>query len=626
MSLSGILPSEWPLVVVRQISEYASITYQELSEDINVGKMVRINLNGSLHDTFIIEELPPQSNRKMTEDDPSACCATTVLLFSCGAALRVPRSNHKNRNSDIEPFTYGLTWEVPPDTNPASLRCMDSRWFTSHVNRPGDAAIMKIDIMTISDEVNLRSDTVYGLRGAVSHHRRVRLFQDGETRRHPTRRPHILYCKISPPYLALYCQRPTDGYMREASAYRLLHHCRVPQVAPVCYYSHFHPVTGSYAVVLESLDVYVQYRGTVVETYPKTKANFDGGDGKLISSVRDTLSDAIKVIRALASLHGTFLSPPEKSALDVSDEEDAPPHGMLTAKRSPNKSFVHKNRRLLREHMLHERVFAERWCAMLHDDELKVAVRTLYSTCRLDPVKQPRSVKTGSESRADSSAVTRTCAVNHQANETHRAAAIMKQNLSYHPQPNPWHSLQQHGSSEPSLLVRDINKVVSTDEAIDVEQFTDSDFVTSVDAKGSRSRITLIHGRLCSQHILVHPDPRHVPGALLLDWKYCGLGPLEVDLVQLYLSLPVRKYRIAWLPTLLREYCEHLNIAFHIFDITPLQLLCCMRDVCLLLASSDGFEWNGNATWCEYIIPAHEELLYMTSDRNFLLKNNFLDE
>jgi hypothetical protein len=77
------------------------------------------------------------------------------------------------------------------------------------------------------------------------------------------------------------------------------------------------------------------------------------------------------------------------------------------------------------------------------------------------------------------------------------------------------------------------------------------------------SSLTLIHGNLQLDHLRMTHDARQSPNCFLLDWKSCGIGPREVDILQvLRLFVPHEKVTPELIGTLLSRYCDSYNIFY----------------------------------------------------------------
>jgi hypothetical protein len=109
--------------------------------------------------------------------------------------------------------------------------------------------------------------------------------------------------------------------------------------------------------------------------------------------------------------------------------------------------------------------------------------------------------------------------------------------------------------------------------------------------------LTLIHGAVTLDHVAVMDDSRGVPSCYLLDWKHCGIGPLEVDIVHSLLTflMPEERLNIDVLLRILSEYVECLGVFYGVRR-DVLSLLGSVRDVGRVLMLSrtraEGFGWG----------------------------------
>ena len=109
---------------------------------------------------------------------------------------------------------------------------------------------------------------------------------------------------------------------------------------------------------------------------------------------------------------------------------------------------------------------------------------------------------------------------------------------------------------------------------------------------------------------------------MLIDWKMSGIGPLFVDLLQLFLLLPrrTREDSARLIAKFVKQYIDELHMSYKITFSMPV-MLCTLRDVCLLLAAARPFAWNFFGAVGEELAYLHKVLIEMTTENQLLILN-----
>jgi hypothetical protein len=482
---------------------------------------------------------------------------TVDLLMRCGVIVTVPRS-------EVGP----LMVEQGRDPNPRGVRQLHADWISAVTVGPRVPATRSILLLNPTGDggATVEDDTApFDLSRAQSQfgstHVRVRMFAEDETLAAPTRAPAIVYVKLSFPYTRLWYKDPDDaidyqGYARESAAYRLVHRCN-PSVAPTCHHSLFHEATRSVATVLDDYVGYVHWHGTVSET------KRDRHTGDLNTTFHETLSGATRIARALASLHGTFLVPTVANQVDSA----------LVA--------TSENRQALRAQMVHEQIFERMWLRSVGDTDCRSYIQgALYgSPVDAPPVAEEPAPPVGNTPPP--------APLDDKLSANNSVVAVPSRKASVLTNASRASTTASAGTRGPGTRV------------------TRHPLPTTPPA---HSRLTLIHGDLRCEHVLLSPEPRAVPSVVLVDWKRSAIGPLEVDLLQLYLTLPPVR-RAEEMKPVLAEYADFMQVLHPTaprFEVE--ELLGYMRDTCLVLAIGGPCPWNDYGRRADEYCVAHREL------------------
>ena len=591
------LPEVLPAPVQRRIEEYAAQPYDP---PIIVGGMVRLCVLGLLHDAYVVRE----------EEDH------VVLLAKCGADIRLPRSE-----------IGGMRWPVDPDTNPPNAASLNPNWFMLATERPRAGQVGAIDVHFPPGGERAHEGSTTTV--PPSCHRRVRLFAMHEDRSKPTGPPNFVYIKMHFPYLALRAlppQRPssarptsamsrrcgdqsqhqldmTYSYMREAAAYSVLHLCQ-PQVAPKMFYNHINENSGSYSIILEDVINFLPW--DPIKEHPPPKTNKEEGQQK--EEHRANVMKMKKVFAALATLHGRFMK----------DHE-----GTVTVSKD------------LLQAMVHPKIFYAHWKrAIGDDDELESYLAELYGVEGPPRPQTPpdQMVSSASASTAGTPPPTQPSEGSQRTPPATPPTPSDRKNSARGGPPSRVQSMVG--------VSRTQSKLSATANSLDGASRTKLLAYPSASFKisdlqrpkhlGNTPSLTLVHGRLHDpKHIRRHYDNRGVPSILFFDWKYSGIGPAEIDLLEALMLMPAasRRKDPDMIIVLLLEYLEVLNIFYpsqHVRSVPD--LLCRMRVVALLMIGSDPFDWNNQGEACASYIQLHHELCEKTTTAQIAILEKRLEE
>lgn len=338
-------------------------------------------------------------------------------------------------------------------------------------------------------------------------------------------------------------------WMRECAAYTLLPCCAVA-VAPRCLYSSVSVVTGSYGCVLEDLSV-CQH-----PVLPGPLSARDAEDPALVRKLHDDSVPTVKrVLAALASLHGRFLSAPDRTpprlnagSSNASSRASPSRHGSGTTSAAMSPDPLD----LARSAFVDEGATYGPWRA------------ALLSNTPINPHTFPSGVDTS-------------------------ALDVMLRNLYY---------------VTPVVSSEGAAAAVAASEGATPPPSPSSPAPPRVPPRSLHPHLTVVHGGLQDRrHVLLSRSARSVPSAMFVDWRCSGIAPLEVDLVHVFATLlsntPHR--RKEWPALLETHYVAVIrdlygpSVAATLAPIS--EIVRRMRDVAVLLYGSRIFDFNAYDTF-----------------------------
>lgn len=457
-----------------------------------------------------------------------------VVIAGCGVSLKVSKEEAGE-----------LHWPIEADTNPHLVRYITASWL---------AAIL--EPRSVSSFEMSPSTAVAEIAESKTEHRRIRCFGDGESKQNPMGPPFFVYVRLFTPSMILRgVDHDASQYMKESAVTTMLLPLCQPSPAPIVYYSNANEETGSSCTVMEDVT-------------PKW----------LSHDVPQGEATAKRVVLTLALLHGTFMS---KQCLGDDDTDDVIEISVRGSDGCDVVTLLSKHERDLRTALVHPMIFFADW------------KRNLELT-----------IDTTQEDEAD-------------RRELEAAADKAGKKFIYVRKPPASDDVQKFGpffAEEalrqvydcpiPSLVVEvphDATLSFASTHSADVttmSQLHQRSSAAPTWTATKKSSLSLIHGALHdNRHALFVRDHRAVPSCLLVDWKHCGIGPIEVDLIDVclkYLTNDELKSKDV-LVRVVEEYCDCLRM-FRDVVRTPRDILRSMRDISRLQVYSktrgEGFAWG----------------------------------
>ncbi|CUG90638.1 Hypothetical protein, putative [Bodo saltans] len=471
-----------------------------------------------------------------------------VVLTSAGITLTVPQEE-----------TGVSCWPVDVDSNPRKFHHITVPWLRTILEprSVGAFQIVSAEGPTTTTQSSSTSRTL---------HRRIRCFRDGESPSEPSFVPFFVYGKLFSPYFALVgVDRDLTRYMRESTVLtQLLPLCH-PSPAPIAYYYGFHEESGSSCSILEDLTSRVS---TGVIATPTRNAG--GGQDNTTSS--ENVQLVKRAMQSLALFHGQWMvaSPSTLPHSSSNNNSDSKQKDLYSA-------------------LVHPMVFFSRW---------KEALDQTLSTEMED-----NAAKTACEAVAAESGKRSTYVA--QLPASHEASAfglfLAEEALrAVYDAPSLPSLVIQAGSTLHSHGTEESSDTLASNEAVSPSLLSQRTSVAPEWHATWASSISLIHGALHDvTHLAFLKDARHTPNCMFLDWKDSGIGPVEIDLVDVCVSL----LTLADLsnPTtmhgLLEEYCACLEV-FHGVKRDAHQMLLSCRDIsrlrCYTKTKLEGYEWGAS--------------------------------
>lgn len=399
--------------------------------------------------------------------------------------------------------------------------------------------------------------------------------------------PFFVYLKYFSPWMLLRgLSHAAVSSMREGSVLTtLIPHCRPLSPAPITYYYSTHEETGSCTAVHEDLTARMLTE----------------------SEVRPCEALASRVMGTLALLHGRFMVPVTTDA--ASTRNTSPPRHHEEPTNFPvDRDQLPEYERILRGTLVHPMIFFSQW-----QSQLDITVSTTVEDGAAKEAflaKQQAAGKKGMYTPPPPASA-----------EAAKFGVFFPEEALrqlYHCEiPNlvvAGGSQMDSGLVDPNLLSFASQRGArSGDEGPDDEEPpAPSPIVLSgVSQLGHRSSsapiwtatkaqsLTLIHGSLHStQHIAVSRNAKgQRPSCLLLDWKHAGIGPAEVDILDVMCSCLTEQERgdATVLRRLLNEYSGWLSDIYGAKR-SVLSLMLSCRDVARLRSysktRSEGFVWG----------------------------------
>jgi hypothetical protein len=464
-----------------------------------------------------------------------------VVLTTAGITLTVPQEDS------------GVTsWPVDVDTNPRKFHHITVPWLRAILEPRSVGAFQVVPIEGPPTTVKPASTS-------RTLHRRVRCFRDGEAPSEPSFTPFFVYGKLFSPYFALVgVDRDLTRYMRESVVLtQLLPTCH-PSPAPMTYYYGFHEESGSSCSIMEDLTA----RASTTTIAPVT--------GSSATSSAETIQLCKRAMQSLALFHGKWMVETDCAARDDNPRQKD-----------------------LARALVHPMVFFSRWKEAL-DQTLNTEVEDASAKAACDAV--------AAESGRRSTYIAQ-LPVSHDASAFGLFFAEEALRAVYNAPSLPSLVIQAgstlHADCAPNRPdTAQPSSAAPADEAVSPSQLSHRASAPPEWHPSWTSSVSLIHGALHeTAHVVFLKDARQTPSCVFLDWKNSGIGPVEIDIIDVCSSL-LSAGELANPTTMLglfAEYCACLDV-FHGVKRDAVRMLLSCRDIsrlrCYTKSKCEGFEWG----------------------------------